>query len=160
MRQRYSCVRTLDNLIQKYGNTNIVNIIDRSYIKADNSTIFNWLQNNMEFISKISATDANIDRAILWILKTVFTATVHGLGRIFIEEYNPIGCRFWIHLYNKIYFEERIEAIQYIIHLYRGSSIEEELDLKIFQPSSLNLGACNENQCLNRKLKLSTHNRE
>ena len=65
MGQRYSYVSTLDKLLQKYGNANIVNLIDSSYIIVDNSTIFNWLQNNMELVYKISATDANIERATL-----------------------------------------------------------------------------------------------
>ena len=55
-------MNTLDNLLQNDENSNILNLIDSSYIKADNITIFHWLQNNMEFISKISATDANIER--------------------------------------------------------------------------------------------------
>ena len=91
MEQRYSCVSTLDNLFQKYGNSNIVNIIDSSYIKADNRIIFNWLQNNMGFISKIAETDANIKISTLWIPKNVFPATVHGLGKLIVEEYKPTG---------------------------------------------------------------------
>ena len=56
--KRFSCVITLENLFQKYVNANIVNLIGISHIKADNNTIFHWLQNNMDFISKIRATDA------------------------------------------------------------------------------------------------------
>ena len=61
MGQRYSCVSTLDSFLQKYVNSNIVNLIDSSYIKADNSTIFNWFQNNKEFIYKVAATDSNLE---------------------------------------------------------------------------------------------------
>ena len=49
--ERYLCFSTLDNMLQKYENTNIVDLIDTSYIKVDNRNIFKWLQNNMELMS-------------------------------------------------------------------------------------------------------------
>ena len=142
MGQIYSCVSTLNNLLQKYVNPNIVNIINSSYIKADNSTIFNWLQNNMEFVSKIVATYTNLERETLWIPKTAFPATLHGLGKLIVEDYNPTGWRFQIHFYNTIYFGERIKALRYVIYLFRESTIEEELHLNKFQPSQPTLGTC------------------
>ena len=105
---RYSYVRTLENSLQKYGNANIFNIIYSSYIKADNWTIFNRLQKNMKFISKIEATYENLERATLWIPKNALPDTVHRLGKLMVEWYKPTGWRFWIHLYNKIDFRERI----------------------------------------------------
>ena len=45
----------------------------------------------MDFIYKIAATDANIERAALWIPKTSFLANVNGLRKIIIEDYNPTG---------------------------------------------------------------------
>ena len=72
----------------------------------------------MEFIYKIAATDANLESATLWIPKTAFPTTVHVLGKRIVEEYKPTGWRFRIHLYNTIYFWERIEVLRYAIHIF------------------------------------------
>ena len=84
MGQRYSCVSTIENLLQKYGNSNIINLIDSSYIKADNSVIFHWLYNNMEFISKIAATDANLEIETVLMPKTDLPDTINGLGKLIV----------------------------------------------------------------------------
>ena len=114
MGQRYSYVSTLDKLLQKYGNANIVNLIDSSYIIEDNSTIFNWLQKNMEFTSKTTATDAKIERATLWIPKNAYPASVHVLGKLILEEYNPTGWRFsYPRLqYNRLWRSHRSNTIR------------------------------------------------
>ena len=70
----------------------------------------------MEFLYKISAIDANIERATLWIPKTDLTTNVHRLGKRILEEYKPTGWRFWIHIYNAIDFGEHLEELQYEIH--------------------------------------------
>ena len=98
MGQIYSCVSTLYSLLHRYVNANIANLIDSSYIKADNITIFNWLKNNMEFVSKIVATDANLEKATLWIPNNALPATIDILGRRIVEESKPTGWRFWIHI--------------------------------------------------------------
>ena len=86
------------HFFQKYRNSNIDNIIDSSYIKVDNRTIFNWLQNNMEIVFKTEASDKNIEKEKLRIPKNIFPATVHGLCKLILEEYKPTGSRFWIHI--------------------------------------------------------------
>ena len=77
MGEIYSYVSTIENLLQNYGNANIFNLINSSYIKADNSTIFNWLKNNTGFFSKIAATHANFKRKTLLIPETAFPDNVH-----------------------------------------------------------------------------------
>ena len=73
----------------------------------------------MDFISKIIATDANLERAKLFIPNISLPATVHGLGKLIVEEYKPTGWKFRIHIYNTIDFGEIIEALQYAIHICR-----------------------------------------
>ena len=52
----------------------------------------------MEFVSKIVATDANLEKATLWIPNNALPATIDILGRRIVEESKPTGWRFWIHL--------------------------------------------------------------
>ena len=51
----------------------------------------------MRFISKITATYANIEGATLWIPETALPDTAHVLGKQIVEEYKPTVWRFRIH---------------------------------------------------------------
>ena len=56
-------------LSTNYVNSDIINFIDASYIKTENTMILYWLQIMLEVISRIASKDANLDQETLWIPK-------------------------------------------------------------------------------------------
>ena len=50
--------------------------------------------------------------------------------------------------------------MRYTINICREYKIEEEIHLNKSQPSKPTRGTCDYNQCLDGKLKVSTHNRD
>ena len=58
-------------LSTNYGNSDIINFIDASYIKTENTMILYWLQIMLEVISIIASRDVNPYQENLWIPKKV-----------------------------------------------------------------------------------------
>ena len=56
-------------LSTNYGNSDIINFIDASYIKTENTMILYWLQIILEVMSSIASKDANLDQETLWVPK-------------------------------------------------------------------------------------------
>ena len=78
--QEFSIIQRI-KFSQNGGNADIINFIDASYVKTENTTILEWLRSIIEFIFIISSKDANPYRATIWIPKQSFPNPVHLLER-------------------------------------------------------------------------------
>ena len=77
----YLSIQRID-LGQNDRNANIINFIDAIYVETENTTILEWLQSMLEFISTIASRDANLDQETLWITKKYFLDSFHFLSKI------------------------------------------------------------------------------
>ena len=69
--QEFSVVQRID-INKNDGNANIIDFIDASYVKTENTTILERLQKMLGLIYKMASKDKNIYQANLWIPKQSF----------------------------------------------------------------------------------------
>ena len=78
-------------LSQIYGNADIINFIDASYVKTENTTVLEWLQSILEFIYIIASKGANIYLEIIWIPNQYFHDSVQFISKEILGGYKTQG---------------------------------------------------------------------
>ena len=74
---------------QNYGNTDIINLIDTSYVKSKNTVVLEWLHSMMEVIFIIASKDANLNQATLWIPKQYLSDSIYFLMKEITGQLTP-----------------------------------------------------------------------